>query len=655
MKGIEGNNYDYYNNSPNEFLLDLFSHVKQYESKTHRSVLPVLRPVYKSVPVWPINLSERKVSVLLEVLKLQTRKKPVQLEDCSDEESEVRSFLQCLPYISQLRFCVIISVSASIQFIMNLIIAAVDCQSDKGESFAELLVSVCSYNTFPFGNELHEFLGTRSAFLLDLFSHVKQYESKTHRSVFPELLPVYQSLPVWSINLSERKVSVLLEVLKLQTQKKPVHLIDCSGEESEVRSLLQCLPYISQLRFRETYFEDKEDAMMWRKFRLDLCLHTVIHQPQNIQETVENVMTELEEYDKHKNYYYYEKKSEFLLDLISHVKQYESKTHRSVFPALLPVYQSLPVWSINLSERKVSVLLEVLKLQTQKKPVHLIDCSGEESEVRSLLQCLPYISQLRICVCEENSWLIPSLSKAVVDHAEDTELVKAFFAAMDFVLIIDWAVTTRECRAVRKLLNLSDSRLRLTLKPRAISLRGARLLLRHITHLQKLCLSERVVVKMAGAVRAGGSFRSSESRWVIQELCLDFNIINPKIFRFLSSLSSLLNLWTVHCVNLNECRMEAHSLLSLMCHPGLLNIRLSKSTFQQFTDLLYEAQDGELTRFFLEKVGGDLTSCSLSWEKLIYFLQQQVCCISVNIRKNKITHKHTKEILPLLSEIQFKR
>ncbi|MCJ8749446.1 hypothetical protein PDJAM_G00176360 [Pangasius djambal] len=94
--------------------------------------------------------------------------------------------------------------------------------------------------------------------------------------------------------------------------------------------------------------------------------------------------------------YYYEEESDFLLDLYSHVKQYESNTGRSVLPALLPVYQSLPaVWSIKLSERKASLLLEVLKLQTEKKPVELIDCSGEESEVRSFLQCLPYISQLR--------------------------------------------------------------------------------------------------------------------------------------------------------------------------------------------------------------------------------------------------------------------
>ena len=134
---------------------------------------------------------------------------------------------------------------------VNLIIAAVDCQSDKGESFTELLVSVCSYNTFPFSVEFEKFHEKRSDFLLDLFSHVKQYESKTHRTVLPALLPVYRSLPVWSINLSERKVSDLLEVLKLQTQKIPVELRDCSGEESEVRSFLQCLPYISHLSFKQ--------------------------------------------------------------------------------------------------------------------------------------------------------------------------------------------------------------------------------------------------------------------------------------------------------------------------------------------------------------------------------------------------------------------
>ena len=87
-----------------DFLLDLYSRVKDYESQTGRSVLPALQPVFQSPTVWSIDLSERKVSLLLEVMKLQPEKKPVELRGCSDEESEVKIFLQCLPYISQLRF-----------------------------------------------------------------------------------------------------------------------------------------------------------------------------------------------------------------------------------------------------------------------------------------------------------------------------------------------------------------------------------------------------------------------------------------------------------------------------------------------------------------------------------------------------------------------
>ncbi|KAI4897480.1 hypothetical protein NFI96_030196 [Prochilodus magdalenae] len=77
--------------------------MKQYETGTGRNVLPAFLPVYRSSPAeWIIDLSERKASLLLEVLKLQPVKKPVELRGCSDEESEVRSVLQCLPYISQL-------------------------------------------------------------------------------------------------------------------------------------------------------------------------------------------------------------------------------------------------------------------------------------------------------------------------------------------------------------------------------------------------------------------------------------------------------------------------------------------------------------------------------------------------------------------------
>ncbi len=134
---------------------------------------------------------------------------------------------------------------SSVRYLLNLCVAAVETDKDTGTRFSTLLLSVCSYKTFPF-NKDH----VQSDFLLDLYSHVKKnYETQTGRSYLPALQSVFQSPDVWIINLSERKISVLLEVLKLQTEKKTVDLRRCSEEEREVMSFLQCLPYISQLRY----------------------------------------------------------------------------------------------------------------------------------------------------------------------------------------------------------------------------------------------------------------------------------------------------------------------------------------------------------------------------------------------------------------------
>ncbi len=137
---------------------------------------------------------------------------------------------------------------SSVRYLLNLCVAAVETDKDTGTRFSTLLSSVCSYTTFPFNKDYYYDDDVQSEFLLDLCSHVKNYETQTGRSYLPALQSVFQSPDVWMINLSERKISVLLEVLKLQTEKKPVDLIRCSEEEREVMSFLQCLPYISQLR-----------------------------------------------------------------------------------------------------------------------------------------------------------------------------------------------------------------------------------------------------------------------------------------------------------------------------------------------------------------------------------------------------------------------
>ncbi|XP_076144697.1 uncharacterized protein LOC143127236 [Alosa pseudoharengus] len=383
-----------------DFQFDLYSHIKACETNTHRSVYSVLQSVFQSAPeVWSIDLSKRKASVLLEVLKLQTQKKPVKLRGWSDEESEVRSFLQCLPYISQLRFTksyVSKSQEEVFHVLVNLSVAAAEHDAATGESFSELLSSVCSYSTFPVESPSHSTdTINHSDFLLDLYSHIKGCETNTHRSVYSVLQSVFQSAPeVWYIDLSERKASLLLEVLKLQTQKKPVELRGWSEEESEVRSFLQCLPYISQLRI--DYYDELQEVVQ-------VLVNLSVAAAERDAATGERFSELLSSVCSYSTFPFEDdmecdEKTDFQLDLYSHIKACETNTHRSVYSVLQFVFQSAPeVWSIDLSKRKASVLLEVLKLQTQKRPVELWGWSDGESEVRSFLQCLPYISQLR-CV-----------------------------------------------------------------------------------------------------------------------------------------------------------------------------------------------------------------------------------------------------------------
>ncbi len=138
---------------------------------------------------------------------------------------------------------------AAVKFLLKLIVSALELDANKGEHYSELLTSVCSYTYFPYSENCTNLQLDQCNFLLDLCSHGKDYETQTGSSVLPALQSIYQSaLAVWRIKLSERKSSILLEVLKLQTEKKPVELIDWTDEESEVKGFLQCLPYISQLR-----------------------------------------------------------------------------------------------------------------------------------------------------------------------------------------------------------------------------------------------------------------------------------------------------------------------------------------------------------------------------------------------------------------------
>ncbi|KAK2917091.1 hypothetical protein Q8A67_001465 [Cirrhinus molitorella] len=85
----------------------------------------------------------------------------------------------------------------------------------------------------------------------------------------------------------------------------------------------------------------------------------------------------------------------------------------------------------------------------------------------------------------------------------------------------------------------------------------------------------------------------------------------------------------------------------------LLTVRPSKETHQKLVECVYDAQEEELTKCFLQKVDGNLTSCNLNWEELHYFLHHNIQQITVDFRKSNIQCR-ISEMLPFLNRIQFK-
>eukprot|EP00063_Salmo_salar_P064675 XP_014039510.1 PREDICTED: uncharacterized protein LOC106592710 isoform X1 [Salmo salar] len=558
-------------------------------------------------------------------------------------EALSKTILKCLPNINKFRFTPLQHQRGSLErleteekaALLDLCLqAALDHRETLQRTVNTLLSMFSVYQT------------ERYDILLDLYSHVKYNRNQTARSVLPSLKPLYQpaSHVVWSIDLSERKASLLLEVLKLQPEKKPVELKGWSDEESEVRSFLQCLPYISQLRFPPLK-DNVERIKREKTFLLNLCLQAPLHERGTIQTTVEKVLSLSE--------VYHYQKCNFLLDLYSHVKDYETQTGRSVLPALQPVYQSAPaVWSIDLSERKASLLLEVLKLQPEKKPVELKGWSVEESEVRSFLQCLSYISQLS---CDDDRFFQTVCESIPVRSREEDQQLASLLQALGSTLSLGGELPRKTCRSVGRVLGLCASRVDLTLTPSKISLQGALLLLRHESKLHKLRLNVGMAVKLSRLVRRT---ERGAPPLTVPELSLVLKSSQPPervLSRALSSVASLLRLWRVQCLDLTDFWIQGHSLITLLCHQGPLSLRLNSDTLQQLTVVVYEAQDKDLTQWFLEKVGGDLTSCRLDWEVLLSLLQHSTHNITVDLRKNRLLEKNISDLLPFLGRVTLKR
>ncbi|XP_071344921.1 uncharacterized protein [Trachinotus anak] len=355
--------------------------------------------------------------------------------------------------------------------------------------------------------------------------------------------------------------------------------------------------------------------------------------------------------DRDMNNYYVTYQSDFLLVLFSHVKDYESETGLRFLPALQSVFQSVPVWIIDLSERKSSLLLEVLKLQSEKKQVELRGWSHEESEVRSFLQCLPYISQLS-CAAQFFQSVCTSIC---VTSREEVQQLASLLQLLGFTLQLTGELGRKTCRTVGTVLGLCASNVDLILKPRKVSVRGAPLLFRSTTQLHSLRLSNHMALLLFQCVRRRRLIRPL----AVEELSLAPETVQPSeraVVKVIRRLESLLGHWAVRRLELTEFCIPAQCLITLLLHHGPLRIKLSEETFQQLLVLLHEIQDQDLTLSVLTKFGGDLSSCCLDWELLHYLLQQSSAqTITVNLRNNHFLQQNITRLLPFLDRILFKR
>lgn len=116
--------------------------------------------------------------------------------------------------------------------------------SSRKREVHKRLLSVCSYSTFPFGEDD----GYRqTSFLLGLYSHIMSQQMDS--SVFSFIDKILHKTPkVWKVDFSVGNIAVLPQVLELQVVKRPVEVRGWPKEERTLKDFLLCLPHMPKLR-----------------------------------------------------------------------------------------------------------------------------------------------------------------------------------------------------------------------------------------------------------------------------------------------------------------------------------------------------------------------------------------------------------------------
>ncbi|XP_045076454.1 uncharacterized protein LOC121560656 [Coregonus clupeaformis] len=472
------------------------------------------------------------------------------------------------------------------------------------------------------------------------------------------------------------------EVMKQSLER--VHLCLHWGQstllsEALSKTILDCLSHINKLRFTPLEhqrgsperLETEEKAVL-----LDLCLQAALDHRETFQRAVNTLLSlfsvyQTERYDILLDLYSHvkdyetqtcrtlsfrpwwpehSKRIKFLVDLLSQAAEWEEQTGEKTLKLVSSVwtYSTFPFLSVDNSKqsdflldlfyprrsdhsKQIKFLVDLLSQaaeweeQTGEKTLKLVssmwtystfpfsddedddDYENKEYQCDFLLdlflQCLPYISQLS---CDDDRFFQRVCESVPVRSREEDQQLASLLQALGSTLSLGGELPRKTCRSVGRVLGLCASRVDLTLTPSKISLQGALLIVRHESKLHKLRLNVGMAVKLSRLVRRTGR---GATPLTVPELSLVLKSNQPPervLSRALSSVASLLRLWRVQCLDLTDFWIQGHSLITLLCHQGPLSLRLNSDTLQQLTVVVYEAQDKDLTQWFLEKVGGDL-------------------------------------------------
>ncbi|XP_067257644.1 uncharacterized protein [Chanodichthys erythropterus] len=491
-----------------------------------------------------------------------------------------------------------------------------------------------------FSNNQRENFEEQCKFLLNL------QEQGKNMDVLPVLQPVFYALPTtWVVQPSNPSMSLLFQTMEALNLKKPAELDNVTYALSELKLFLQCIPYITEMRFSAALRQPKEIHKIV-KIVTDLFILA--------SECGEEKLRSLSTICSYSTFPFAEDSKDmqsfFLLDLFTQLK--ESSSWKTALPALKPILMVAPaVWTVDLLKlEKTFALIELLKLQAITKPVELRSWSCEREKLKIFLNCLPYISKL--CCDEQFFQTVCEVLSA--DNEWNPKQIAELLRSLGFSISLMDMLPSRLCKAVGNIFKLLDKEdISLSLLPQKISCQGCAYLFSNMKKLQTLRVNEIATSKLARLVRSHKEINSV----TVEELSLvlsNSHLPERELCQLLSSLTSLLRVWTVHNLNLSDFKIEPH-LLCVLCHQGALSIKFNKDTLEQLAEVVYDAQDENLTQLFLGKIDGDLSPCGLSWDVLSYLAQVTKKQVILDLPEGRFNVLKVPSLLAVLDTVCFKR